>query len=63
MRRGRVAAIPVLLALTVVMWGGAQADPTPPHSEIRRQALFFSGYYMFVDPDPWVVTPPRAFLP
>jgi len=56
MRRGRVAAIPVLLALTVVMWGGAQADPTPPHSEIRRQALFFSGYYLFVDPDPWVLT-------
>ena len=57
MHRGRGAAIPALLALGVMACGLALADgPPPPHSEIHRQALYFSGYYLFLDPDPYVLT-------
>jgi hypothetical protein len=40
----------------------ASDPPPPPHSEIRFQALFFSGYFMFLDPDPYVLTKEFAFF-
>jgi len=40
----------------------ASDPPPPPHSEIRFQALYFSGYFMFLDPDPYVLTKEFAFF-
>ena len=59
MRRKRTAARRALLALAVLACGAALANgtPSPPHSEIREQALFFSNYMLFIDPDPYVVGP------
>ena len=59
MRRGSAVA-PSLLALGVVACGVALAVE-PPHSEIREQALYYSGYVLFLDPDPHVVTKEFAF--
>ena len=64
MRRKRTAARRALLALGVLACGAALANgtPPPPHSEIREQALFFSNYMLFIDPDPYVVTKEFAFF-
>src|SRR6185369_5164836 len=64
MRRKRTAAAPALLALVLLACGAAltSSTPPPPHSEIREQALFFSNYMMFIDPDPYVVTKEFAFF-
>src|SRR5215472_1058815 len=59
----RPAAPLALLALGVAVCGLALASPTPPHSEIRFQALYFTaGYFLFLDPDPYVVTKEFAFF-
>ena len=60
----RAAALPVVLALAVVACGVALAsDPPPePHSEMHMQALYFSSYFEFLDPDPYVVTKEFAFF-
>jgi len=61
----RPAALPGLIALGVMLCGAATASgtPPPPHSEMPFQALYFTaGYYLFLDPDPNVLTKEFAFF-
>jgi len=61
----RPAALPGLIALGVIVCGVALASepPPPPHSEIPFQSLYFtSGFYEFLDPDPYVLTKEFAFF-
>jgi hypothetical protein len=67
MRRATTAAMPALLVLGAMACGVALASdppppPPPPHSEIHEQALYFSGFFEFLDPDPYVATKEFAFF-